>query len=180
MPPKHPPEPWNSFLADVDRALDSPVILTCIGGFAMAMLYGFSRPTVDIDCLEVVPVEQTPRLQALAGEGTALHEKHGVYLQHVTIVNVPENYSERLIGIFPSAFRRLRLFCLEAHDLALSKLERNSARDREDVRFLARVGPIDTSVLESRYRAELRPYLANVDRHDLTVRLWLEMLLHST
>jgi hypothetical protein len=44
------------------------------------------------------------------------------------------------------------------------------------VRFLARAVPLDLAVLESRYRAELRPYLANPQRHDLTLRLWLEML----
>ena len=78
--------------------------------------------------------------------------------------------------MFPTAFRRLLLLGLEAHDLALSKLERNSARDREDIKYLARVAPLDLSVLESRYQVELRPYLANRARHDLTMRLWLEML----
>jgi hypothetical protein len=121
-------------------------------------------------------VEETARLQSLAGEGSPLQEKHGVYLQNVGIVTVPENYSDRLLPMFPVAFRRLALFGLEAHDLALSKLERNSARDREDIRFLARAAPLDLSVLESRYRSELRPYLANTDRHDLTMRLWVEML----
>jgi hypothetical protein len=68
------------------------------------------------------------------------------------------------------------LLGLEAHDLALSKLERNSARDREDVKYLARAAPLDLSVLNNRYQLELRPYLANTERHDLTIRLWLEML----
>jgi hypothetical protein len=58
-------------------------------------------------------------------------------------------------------------------------LERNSARDREDVRFLARAVPFDLAVLENRYHSELRPYLANPERHDLTLRLWLEMLQGS-
>jgi hypothetical protein len=101
-----------------------------------------------------------------------------VYLQHVAIVTVPEDYEDRLATMFPSAYRRLKLAGLEAHDLALSKLERNSARDREDVKFLAREGLLDLVVLESRYRAELRPYLAAPDRQDLTLRLWLEMLQH--
>jgi hypothetical protein len=115
-------------------------------------------------------------LQSLAGEGSVLHEKYGIYLQHVGIVTVPEDYEDRLITMFPRAFRRLVLRGLEAHDLALSKLERNSARDREDVKYLAKAAPLDLSVLESRYRHELRPYLADSDRHDLTIRLWLEML----
>jgi hypothetical protein len=78
--------------------------------------------------------------------------------------------------MFPAAFRRLLLLGLEAHDLALSKLERNSARDREDIKFLARAAPLNLSVLESRYHSGLRPYLANAERHDLTLRLWIEMV----
>jgi hypothetical protein len=176
MPHKRPPEPWKSLLVDIDAALDRHVVLHCIGGFAIAMLYDLPRPTVDIDYVSVIPVEKTAALQSLASEGSALHKKHGVYLQYVGIAPVPDNYSDRLIPMFPKAFRRLRLLGLEAHDLALSKLERNSARDREDIKFLARVAPLNLSVLESRYYSELRPYLANVERHDLTMHLWLEML----
>ena len=124
----------------------------------------------------VIPVEETAPLQLLAGEGSALHKKYGVYAQHVGIATVPENYADRLAPIFSAAYRRLLLPGLEAHDLALSKLERNSARDREDVKYLARAAPLDLAVLEDRYFSELRPYLANAERHDLTLRLWLEML----
>ena len=48
----------------------------------------------------------------------------------------------------------------------------------ENARLIDRLaeGPLDLAVLESRYRSELRPYLANPERHDLTLRLWLEML----
>lgn len=105
-----------------------------------------------------------------------MHKKYGVYIQHVGVVTVPENYAERLTFMFPRAYRRLILMGMEAHDLALSKLERNSARDREDIRFLARTVPLDPALLENRYQTELRPYLANQERHDLTLRLWLEML----
>jgi hypothetical protein len=47
------------------------------------MLYGLPRPTADIDCLTAVPVDKTAHLQSLAGEGSALHKKYGVYMQHV-------------------------------------------------------------------------------------------------
>ena len=83
MPHEGPPEPWHSFFFDIDKALGRPVVLHCIGGFAMAMLYGLPRPTVDVDCLSVVPVEEIAKLQSLAGAGSELHKKHGVYLQHV-------------------------------------------------------------------------------------------------
>ncbi len=171
-----PPEPWRSFFPAIDKSFDRPVALQCIGGFALAMLYGLQGPTVDVDFLSVVPAGETGRLAALAGMGSALHRKHGVHLRHVGIVTVPENYADRLIPIFPAAYRRVRLAGLEAHDLALSKLERNSGRDREDVKFLARAVPLNLTTQEERYRLELRPYLAASDRHDLTMRLWIEML----
>jgi hypothetical protein len=176
MPRKLPPEPWHSFFLDIDRALAQRADIRCIGGFAIAILYGLPRPTADVDFVSATPVEETAHLQSLAGLGSALHKKHGVYIQHVGIVTLPEKLEDRLMPIFPSAYRNLHLAGLEAHDLALSKLERNSARDREDVRFLARAVPLDLTVLEDRYRSELRPYLAAADRHDLTLRLWLEML----
>jgi len=177
MPDERPPEPWHSFFVDIDKVLDQPVELQCLGGFAIAMLYGLPRPTVDVDFLSAVPIHETANLESLAGMGSALHKKHGVYVQHVGFVTVPDSYADRLTPIFPSAYRRLRLLGLDAYDLALSKLERNSARDREDVRFLARAVPLDLAVLEDRYRLELRPYLAAIGRHDLTIRLWIEMLV---
>ena len=78
-----PPEPWNSFLSELDGKLTRPVTLTCIGGFTIAMLYGLPRPTVDIDCLSVTPVADTAVLESLAGKDSELHRKRGVYLQHV-------------------------------------------------------------------------------------------------
>src|SRR6202022_3910400 len=57
--------------------------------------------------------------------------------------------------------------------LALSKLERNSDRDREDVLRLARAGYIDCGVLKARYLEEVRPYLLNKHEwHDQTLELW--------
>jgi hypothetical protein len=70
----------------------------------------------------------------------------------------------------------LRLLALEAHDLALTKLERNSDVDRQDVLALAGAGWIDAKTLRRRYEKEYRPnVVANVERHDLTLKLWIEM-----
>ena len=89
---------------------------------------------------------------------------------------MPEDYEERLTEMFPQAFRHLRLFALDPYDLALSKLERNIQRDRDDVRFLARTIPFDLEILQERYRKELRWQLGNPDREDLTLRLWIEAI----
>lgn len=63
MPHDRPPEPWHPFFLEIDKTLDHPVALHCIGGFAIAMLHGLPRPTVDVDCLTVIPVEETAALQ---------------------------------------------------------------------------------------------------------------------
>jgi hypothetical protein len=65
---------------------------------------------------------------------------------------------------------------LDSYDLVLSKLERNSQKDRDDVRFLARRVPFDLDLLQTRYATELRFQLGVPERGDLTMRLWLEMI----
>jgi len=170
---EEPPEPWQSFLADVDRELREEVHLYWCGGFVVTQLYALGRTTSDVDFLGLVPNIRSTLLE-LAGKGSALHRKHRVYLDAVTVTTPPENFMERLVPLFSHAGRRLRLFALEAHDLALSKLERNIDRDRVDVEHLARAGYLKPDILRQRYYEELRPYLVNEARHDLTLKLWLE------
>ena len=81
---------------------------------------------------------------------------------------------ERLTEIAPGSFTHLRLFALDPYDLALSKLERNTQRDRDDMKHLARSVPFDVAILQERYQKELRPFLGNPQREDLTLRLWIE------
>jgi Nucleotidyltransferase of unknown function (DUF6036) len=171
---EEPPEPWRAFFAEVDSRLSEDVRPHCCGGFVVTQLYGVARTTSDVDFLGVVPNVRNDLTQ-IAGKGSALHQKHKVYLDAVTVATPPENYEERLVPMFPRSWRRLRLFALEAHDLALSKLERNIERDRDDVQQLARAGHLRPEILRERYYNELRPNLvAHEARHDLTLQLWLE------
>lgn len=79
--------------------------------------------------------------------------------------------------MYPGAYAKLRLLALEPHDLVLTKLERHSALDREDTLYLESRGPVHADVLKLRYDTELRPYYGmEVERHDRTLRLWLEAI----
>lgn len=80
-----------------------------------------------------------------------LLEKHEVYLDAVMVATPPEDYEARLTPLFPDTWRNLKLLALEAHDLALTKLESNFERDREDVRRLAPAGRLDREVLGAHY-----------------------------
>jgi hypothetical protein len=63
---------------------------------------------------------------------------------------------------------------LDPYDLALSKLTRNLEVDLEDVKHLVQSGRLDLTLLEARYKEELRPYVTGPpERHDLTLQLWL-------
>jgi len=73
--------------------------------------------------------------------------------------------------------KHIRLLAAEAHDLALMKLGRNNERDREDVKFLARLGFITPEELNRRYIEEMRSYIAQAEqRYDPAMNLWVEMI----
>jgi hypothetical protein len=169
-------EPWLSFLGELDAAVETEVRLDCMGGFVVTMVYGFSRPTADLDVLEIAPREAGKPMLQLGMQGGPLHKKYKIYLDLVGVAHVPENYEDRLTEIFPKSFQRLRLCALDPYDLALSKLERNIQRDRDDVKYLARTVPLDLDVLRQRYQNELRWQLGNPEREDLTLKLWIDAI----
>ena len=172
--------PWREFLAEVDRRLPRPVTLHCLGGFVLAARYRLPRPTADVDYIEIIPRDALEGLQRIAGPESQLAKKHRVYFQHVGVASLPESYVERLTELFPAHFEKLRLFDVEAHDLALSKLARNHPVDREDVAYLAKVVPLSPDVLRTRYHEELRPVIiGDPAKHDRTLDMWIESYLHA-
>jgi hypothetical protein len=59
--------------------------------------------------------------------------------------------------------------------IPIGSVERNSQKDRDDAAFLAESLHLKPEVLRERYKKELRPYLTNEGRHDLTIELWLDV-----
>lgn len=114
------PEPWFSFLSELDRAVDVEVRLDCMGGFVVTMVYGFSRPTADLDVFEIAPSEAGAQIRALGMQGGPLHKKYKIYLDQVGVVHVPENYEDRLREIFP----RLSI-CVSAPSIPTTWLSRS-------------------------------------------------------
>jgi hypothetical protein len=168
------PEPWFSFLKELDALATTTVSFHCIGGFVVTMLYGLGRTTGDLDVLEVAPKSARDAFAKVAMQGGELHRKYKVYLDQVGVTQPPDDYEARLREMFPGVFRNLRLMALDPYDLALTKLERNIERDRSDVRYLARAVPFDLNTLRERYTTELRPYLGHPARADLSLQFWIE------
>lgn len=169
-------EPWKAFLEALDALATEETRLDCMGGFVVTTLYGFSRATADLDVLLISPREQRLPLLELGARGGSLHKRHGIYLDYVSVASVPDDYESRLTEMFRGQHKNLRLCALDPYDLALSKLERNIQRDRDDVKHLARTVPFDLEILKGRYDNELRWQLGNPLREDLTLKLWIEMI----
>src|SRR5260370_26754394 len=83
--PERMPEHWNAFFTELDSKLTEEVHLHCLGGFVISVCYGLERPTNDVDFISLHPNDQREVILTLAGEGSSLWRKHGVYLQCVTV-----------------------------------------------------------------------------------------------
>ena len=179
MPQSKPiPEPWLSFLSEIDLSLNDEVHFHCFGGFAIDYLFGLPRRTLDVDVISGVVGSHHQLLSGLAGKDSELHKKHRVYLDLVgTIAVVPDDYESRLTEITPVSFTFLKLFVMEPHDIVLSKVSRDSPQDRSDVIYLAKVANLNVSLLRLRYGTEVRPYIIGRTSYvDQTLALWTEMI----
>jgi hypothetical protein len=101
------PSPWKEFLGELDSMLREPLELHCIGGFVFTHFYGLPRTTGDIDYYTAIPANFN--LDEVAGQGSSLHTKHGVWLHRVAVANLPEDHVSRLTDMVPGAFKSLRL-----------------------------------------------------------------------
>ena len=168
-------EPWKSFLTDLDTKLGGPTELHCLGGFVVSEHYGLIRATGDIDVLEIRGADAAAFI-GLSGKNSDLHKRHKVYVDYVTVAEVPYEYESRLIPVFQNEFTHLQLRAFERHDLVLAKLARNIDRDRQDLEAIA-IGPgLDTELLKERFDSEMKPYIGNPKRDALTLDLWTEII----
>ena len=78
-------EPWLSFLREVDRALDRPVVAHCLGGFILAVLWELPRATGDVDFIEVEPSDAASELLDIAGDGSELASRYKLHFHQVTV-----------------------------------------------------------------------------------------------
>jgi hypothetical protein len=124
---------------------------------------GFEELPADVNLIDV------------AGEGSDVAKKHKVWLHRVGVTNLPEDYETRLARMFPGQFKNITLLAPDPYDFILSKLERNTTKDRDDADYLFNTLKLKSKILRDRYEKELRPYLANEDRHDSTLKLWIEI-----
>jgi hypothetical protein len=107
-------------------------------------LYGLDPPAADIDVVELTPraAAETGTMMKFGVRDGRLHQKCRICLDHLAVAAIPESCEARFVGMFPAADRNLLSEPSSDGPRSLrsgpSKLERNSQKECDDVRFLAR------------------------------------------
>ena len=151
------------FLKAIDEALSrranegDRLDLYLIGKAALILFHDVGRGsamTADVDVVQLSQ-DKEPLLQLaidLFGRGTQAVVTHGLYLEAVpsTLPPMPGAFRARSRP-FEEGYRVLRVHQLDAHDLAVSKLKRFAAKDRQDIRELCDKGLLRPEELKSAF-----------------------------
>lgn len=87
------PEPWSSFLREVDRGLSTQTTAHCLGAFVLHVLWELPRVTGDVDIVEVEPSTAAEERLRLGGEDSALSRRYKLRFHRVTVAEYPEGYA---------------------------------------------------------------------------------------
>lgn len=111
------------------------------------------RTSIEVDVQPQNKPETTDKIDGALGELSQFHKTHGFYVHGVLIeaATLPAGWSDRTIPVsHPIATHGNTGHCLEAHDLAASKLFAYREKDRQFVRILLMEGFVDPEVLRER------------------------------
>jgi hypothetical protein len=98
--------------------------------------------------------KKADKVDRAIGEGSSFHELHGYYAQGVgekTAV-LPEDWESRLVAVNNENTNGVTGYCLEVHDLAISKLIAMRSKDLEFVQELARHDMIEKKTMLRRLK----------------------------
>jgi hypothetical protein len=100
--------------------------------------------------------EEAIKIDGAIGDGSYFHQTHGYYAHGVgpETAKAPEGWEERLVPVRVPARVRSKVsataFCLEPHDLILSKLAANRERDWEFAKDALAAGLVEAEILVAR------------------------------
>ncbi len=99
--------------------------------------------------------ERWELIDGAIGELSSFHDTFGYYAQGVQegVATLPKGWQERLVPLSSPATRGATAWCLEIHDLLISKYVANRHNDRRYCRAAAAAGIAEKSVLEKRLQS---------------------------
>jgi hypothetical protein len=145
----------ETFLTAVDDALETTAVITVIGGSALALAYGVTTYTNDVDTYasELAAVE---RAAVVARHATGLD----IDVSNSGVAQLPPGFDNRLLRALPH-LTRLRVWVVEAHDLAASKLLRGNDHDRQQLVELHDLVGLERELLLARFAELMTEYVGD-------------------
>ena len=135
------------------------------------------RASIEVDIQPKNFPESTDLIDGALGELSLFHQTHGFYVHGVLIeaAVLPDGWDQRTVAVCdPQGTRGNTGYCLEAHDLAASKLVAGREKDRVFVATLLLEGLIDGETLIERVAA----LPVESDRGDLMSR-WVRATMED-
>ncbi len=164
----------EQLLEEIDRrwtpSSQEKIPLRVIGSSALMLQAKYVRGTKDGDVLETRDI--TPnvkaRLIALAGDGTELHKRFGMYLDVVVgaLPMLPQKavfHPVRGLG----KLKNFRVEALDVVDVVVSKLTRLNKTDDADIRAMVDLGLVPHKRLIERFEAAMDRLLLDARAQDL-------------
>jgi hypothetical protein len=114
------------------------------------------RSSIEVDIQPVHRVDRVDAIDGALGELSRFHQTYGFYVHGVPIeaATLPDGWQDRTVAVVHEIGTRGKVgHCVEAHDLAASKLAAYREKDREFVTALLVEGMIRPDVLAERLRS---------------------------
>ena len=114
------------------------------------------RASIEVDVQPKNRPETVDYVDAALGELSQFHQTHGFYVHGISIesAKLPDGWKQRTVPISdPVSTRGKTGLCIEAHDLAASKIAAYREKDKEFVRLLLIEKMIDVTILTERIKS---------------------------
>lgn len=139
------------------------------------------RQSAEADIAPVTAVDMTDFIDAQLGELSRFHDAHGFFVHGLSIeaAVLADGWKERAIAVRNENTRHATGWCVEAHDLAASKLIAFRDKDKDFVRVLILEQLVDPGTL--RLRLSQLPHHPQVTEQLLElIEAWVNGVLRDT
>ncbi len=169
MPPIH------DLIGEVDRRWsrsgDGKINLRIIGASALLLQARYERGTKDGDILETadLDLETKTHLLALAGPGTDLSKRHGLYLEFVAtgLPLLPQTPMWLELAELNGQLAHFHIEVLTVVDVVVSKLKRLHGNDLRDIEAMIDLDLVPHAALIDRFRSAVDCFLLDARAEDL-------------
>jgi hypothetical protein len=131
------------------------------------------RVSAEVDVMPKNRPERVDDIDGALGELSSFHLAHGFYVHglHIDAAKLPKGWQERLVMVRNDNTNQCTGWCIEASDLAVSKLAAFREKDRAFVRVLMSEGIVDAPTLLERIDS-----LDITPDHQERLRRWVAVL----